>query len=436
MDRGKKAFALTVVLSLLSAALSARQNTTVSGRVTSSFYTFERSDTVDTRSLHVRGYQSVFFDVRKKSVLFRTYAQVDNDFAARINGDARLRLYSFYLQWRPEPQDKATLQLGRVPVFGGVGAGTIDGAVLALRPWPRLRMKAFAGTLAPERLRAGLIGEKENNFLLGGELGLSPAKSLRINFSYFNKNQSRPGYRTLRSDSVGTVFTQFIEPQAQAFEFAGIDLSWQPRRSQSFYARTDFDMESRTVSRLEFSGRSRLGPRLTVSAAYTFRSPRLPWNSIFSVFNVEDNQELEAGLYYRPSRALRLFVNSALIVYRGDNSVRFSGGISGRFGSFNYVHRSGYAGELNGVNAAFYYPTLNGELLPSLMISWAAYELDRDDHELQNLLSAVLGLRYSPRRLFSLDTQIHLLSNRYYAVDSRFLLRLQYWFTGNSAKND
>jgi len=185
---------------------------------------------------------------------------------------------------------------------------------------------------------------------------------------------------------------------------------------------------------VEFSARSRLAGRWTLSGAYTFRSPRLPWNSIFSVFNVEDNQELEAGVHYRHSRGMRFYVNSALVLYNDASSIRFSAGSSTRFGSLNYVHRSGYAGLLNGVNAALYYPMRRGELLPSLMLSWAAYKLDSDAAEMNNLLSAALGLRYSPRRLFSIDSQLQLLSNTYYKIDSRFLFRLQYWFANTTGR--
>ncbi len=433
MYRCKTAFVMTLCCGLLPALLFAQQNTRVSGRLTSSFYTFQRSDTVDSASLHVRGYQSVLFDVRGHSFLFRSYAQVDNDFATRIDGDARVRLYSFYLQWQGILKT-GQVQLGRVPVFGGIGAGTIDGAVLSLRHGTWLRLKAFGGSLTPERLQAELIANRGDNFLLGGELGFSPVQTLHVNMSYFNKNQTRPGYRTLRADSIGSVFTQFIEPQTQAFEFASIDMSWQPLAGRSFYARTDFDVESQSFSRVEFSARSRIAGRWTLSGAYTFRSPRLPWNSIFSVFNVEDNRELQAGVHYRHSRGMRFFVNSALVLYNDANSVRFTAGSSTRFGSLNYVHRSGYAGLLNGVNAALYYPMHRGELLPSLMLSWAAYKLDSDASEMNNLLSAALGLRYSPRRLFSIDSQLQLLSNTYYKIDSRFLFRLQYWFANTTGR--
>ncbi|MDZ7292132.1 MAG: hypothetical protein ONB44_19840 [candidate division KSB1 bacterium] len=71
---------------------------TFSGRVTSSFYAFEGSDSTTLTSGHARGYQAFQFDLGGSNVVFRTYGQLDNDFNTRLAGDGKVRIYNFYLE--------------------------------------------------------------------------------------------------------------------------------------------------------------------------------------------------------------------------------------------------------------------------------------------------------------------------------------------------
>jgi hypothetical protein len=399
---------------------------TFSGRVTSSFYAFERSDSINVTSGHARGYQAFQFDLGTSNVVFRTYGQLDNDFNTRLAGDGKVRMYNLYLEWKNIAQ-RAEIKVGRQPIFGGVAVGTVDGAQIKVKAARWLRLKGFGGGLLPTDQRLQLIDDFDKNYMLGGQAVLTPNSDLNISLSYFNKRQLRPGYNARRADSIGNVFTLFVEPSNRAFELASIDASWNVKRT-SLYGRTDYDLLGDQLTRAEASIRSEASAKLVLNGSYTFRSPRLPWNSIFAAFNVEDNHEVEGGFYYRYKPWLRLYGNAAGIFYSNDESLRFTLGWDCNYGGLNYVHRSGYAGRLDGVNASVYYPLRQGRVMPSAQLSWASYKLDSEASDRQSLFSGAAGLLVRPWNVLTIDGQLQFLHNRYYSNDVRFLLRLQYWF--------
>jgi hypothetical protein len=420
--RLKFLFAL-LLLMLISPRLPAQ---TFSGRVTSAFYAFERSDTVNATSTHARGYQSFQFDFGNENLAFHTFGQFDNDFSTRLAGDGKVRMYNFHLEWKNIAR-RADVKLGRQPVFAGAGVGTIDGAQLKLRAAKWLRLKGFGGSLLPADQRFQVIANRDNNYMVGGQAVIAPNAELNVGLSYFNKHQLRSGYYALRADSIGNVFTLFVEPADRAFEYTSLDASWNVKRT-SFYGRSDYDMLGDQLTRAEFSVRSEVSPNIVLNGSYTFRSPRLPWNSIFSAFDIEDNHEVDGGFYYRYKPSLRFYGNAAGIFYSHDESLRLTVGAECNYGSLSAVHRSGYAGNLNGLNASLYYPTQEGKVLPNAQLSWASYKLAADASDRESLFSGAAGLLIRPWNVLTIDSQLQYLHNRFYSNDARFLVRLQYWF--------
>ncbi|MDZ7292129.1 MAG: hypothetical protein ONB44_19825 [candidate division KSB1 bacterium] len=399
---------------------------TFSGRLTSSFYAFERSETANLTSSHARGYQSFQFDYGTNNLIFHTFGQLDNDFNTRLAGDAKVRMYNFHLAWKNIAR-RAEIRLGRQPIFAGVAAGTIDGAQVKVRVTNWLRLKSFGGSLMPTNQRLKIIEDSGKNYMAGGQALIAPKSNLNISLSYFNKHQQRPGYEAERADSIGNVFTLFVEPSDRAYEYASVDASWEVKRT-SLYGRSDYDLLGDQLTRAEFSVRSEVSSNLVLSGNYIFRSPRLPWNSIFSAFNVEDNHEVEGGIYYRYKPSLRFYGNLAGIFYSGDNSRRLTLGFDLNHAGLSFVRRCGYAGDLNGINASFYYPLRQGTVMPSAQLSWASYKLDTNETSRQSLFSGAAGLLVRPWEVLTIDSQLQYLHNRFYSNDVRFLVRLQYWF--------
>ncbi|RMD99946.1 MAG: hypothetical protein D6814_04620, partial [Calditrichaeota bacterium] len=223
-----------------------------SGRTITSFYAYQRNDTLNADSQHSRGYQGFQFNLRQKRFTLTTYGQVDYDFSTPLESDPKLRLFNFYLQWRQIAQ-MAELKLGRMPIFAGVGVGTIDGAQLKIRLGKWGYLKAFGGGLIPVHQKVKLIDDFSDNYMAGGQFRVFPAQGLNVSFSYLNKRQHRASYYAERADSVGNVFTQFVEPSNTAFEFAALDASWLVNPVTSLYARGDFDEKEKKFTRLEFS---------------------------------------------------------------------------------------------------------------------------------------------------------------------------------------
>lgn len=400
---------------------------TFSGRFTSAFYAYERSDSANLSQSLARGYQTFQIDFAAKNFLVRSFGQLDRDFSTPLAGDGKARLYNFYLEWKNLAQH-ADVQLGRQPIFAGAGVGTIDGAQLKIRASRQLRLKIFAGGLLPRDQRAKVIDDIDKNYMAGGQVTWTPNADFNLGVSFYDKKQLRVGYEALRADSIGNVFTQFIEPNDLAYRIGAFDASWYANAKTSFYARSDYDFHAEQITRAEFSARSNVSSALVLTGNYIFRSPRLPQNSLFSLFNVEDNHELEAGFYYQHQPALRFYGNAAGIFYEGDESFRFTVGTDLKYGGVSFVQRTGYAGDLHGVNAALYYPTRTGVVLPSLQLSWASYKLDAAQTERETLYSGAAGLLVRPWKKLTLDSQLQLLNNRYYSHDVRFLFRMQYWF--------
>lgn len=406
---------------------SGAQAQTFSGRLTSSFYTFERSDTIGTSSTQARGYQTFQFDLKNRNFLFRSFGQLENDISTQLAGDGKVRMYNLYLQWR-DNQRRAEINFGRQSVFGGIAVGTIDGAQLKYKVASWLRLKAFGGGLLPADQRLKLVDDLGDNFMAGGQALIYPTSDLKISISYFNKQQTRASYQALRADSVGNVITQLIEPDDQAFQFASLDARWAVQNQTTLYARSDFDMYGDKFTRAEFAARSTISQNLSLNATYTFRSPRLPRNSIFSLFNVENNHEIEGGVYYRTANNIGFYGNVAGIFYDEENSLRGTVGVDLGYGGINFVRRGGYAGSLNGLNGSLYYPMYDNKIMPNLMLSWASYKLDADADESESLLSSAFGLLVRPHQMVTIDGQLQVLNNRYYSNDVRFLMRLQYVF--------
>jgi hypothetical protein len=400
---------------------------TFSGRLTSSFYVYERSDSTDVASTYARGYQAFQFYLAQGNVSLNSYGQIDGDFSSPLAGDAKFRLYNLYLEWK-NIGGRGAVKVGRQPIFAGVAVGTVDGAEIKVQAARWLRIKVFAGGLLPPHQDVDLIDNLDQNYMAGGQLAFVPVADARINLSYLNKRQRREGFTTQRSDSVGNVFDYFIHPSDRALQLTSVDAVWDVLSNTSLNGRGDYDLYGNQLTRAEIAVRSTVSPKFTLNGGYTYRSPRLPWNSIFSVFNIQDNHELEGTVYYRHNPSLRFYGEAAGIFYTSDESYRGTLGVETDHLNANYVHRGGYAGNLDGLNASFYYSMRKGSLMPMAQLSWASYKTDSDQSNRESLFSGVARLTVRPKREFTFDGEIQLINNPYYSSDVRFLFRFQYWF--------
>jgi hypothetical protein len=104
----------------------------VSGRVSASVYGLEKYDTVNVSNTVARGIQTLQLNIAQGDISFQTYltGAIDADQSFGTSGEIRAR--NLFLQWKNVAKG-LDMNLGRIPVFAGVGVGTVDGALLRTR---------------------------------------------------------------------------------------------------------------------------------------------------------------------------------------------------------------------------------------------------------------------------------------------------------------
>jgi hypothetical protein len=418
--------ATLVAIAPLLAAITPAAAQTVSGRLTTSVYVYERSDSAHASSDQAHLYQGLLFSLKQSALTLHAYGQVDGDVSNSLAGDGKFRMFQLYLDW--QPAGTAQIKIGRQAVFAGAGVGTVDGVGARVRPLPWLGVKAFAGGLVPANQRFAIADDLSSHHAWGGQIQLTPDPSLRGSLSYARKRQDRATYSTVRSDSLGNLFTQEIDGSDRAYELASADVGWSLTPRTDLYGRADLDVYSLEPSRAEVSARSNVTPRIVLTGAYTFRSPRMPWNSIFAVFNTEDNHEIEGDVSYRVLPLLRVYAEAGGILYSGDQSFRSTLGVDMGYAGLSWLHRSGFGGDLEGLNASLYRPLEHGRITPNLQISWASYRAEPGSGNQSSLFSGAAGVLVEPVKGISVDSEVQVLHNPHYDDDVRFLFRLQYWF--------
>jgi len=115
----------------------------ISGRTTTSFYSWEgRNEAFETR-MYARFYETVQLSVNDNRFAFTSNLSASKDFGATIPTDPELRVSALSLKLK-RVGGVADLTAGRQFVFAGVGNGLIDGAMVSARLWrDRIGVAAF-----------------------------------------------------------------------------------------------------------------------------------------------------------------------------------------------------------------------------------------------------------------------------------------------------
>ena len=163
---------------------------------------------------------------------------------------------------------------------------------------------------------------------------------------------------------------------------------------------------------------------------YNYREPRIRYNSIFSVFDYGNTQEIEFGGDYRIDQNFTVIGKFGYVTYKDENSSRLGLGLATGYGTINYRKTFGYAGEMDALSLYSAYTFLDGLLTPSLGISFTNYKLSKDG-EVNDLTALFAGVNFRPYRMLSFDVQAQYMNNKIYKNDLRFLFKLNYWFNLN-----
>jgi hypothetical protein len=398
-----------------------------SGRLVTSFYSWEQFDTVGSSSTYMRAFQIAQLSYKSGNFSVHTYLQGAMNLSNSFGDLGRVRAYNLYARWA-NIGEVLDIDVGRQAVYAGVGNGTIDGVLLRAKFLQnKLRVIGYWGATVDPRFTK-VQKNWHDNRAVGGQIITTAVRGLRLGLSYMNTNRERSPYATLRArDTTFEAYPYAISNDSRAFEFISGDAYYNYDRVFSLYGRYDYDMQFSKTSRAQGGARVNVTRALTLTGDYIYRSPRISYNSIFSAFVDNSVSELEGGVEYGFTRLIRGFARYARVSYTDAESNRWTVGVNNGYGSISYSGSDGYAGELQSVNLTGSYPVMENKLVPTLGFNFASYRLSAEDDR-NDALSVLLGLIVRPTRNLWFDGQAQWLTNRLYSGDLRLQLKLTYVF--------
>ncbi len=421
-----KKIILLFSLTLIAQSFIFPQN--INGRLTSSVYSFERFSDQNNSYNYIRAHELINLNFNRENFSLRTYFNFESDLSKDLKTDPRFRVYNFFIEGR-DVFDVLNFRLGRQPIIGGVVGGLFDGASAAIS-YKEIKLSGYYGGNVPAYQKFITTDDWENDFIAGGKISTTALKNFKVALSYTNKNFKPQEFNALRLDEDLNPITVLIRSKSNQYQYASAEVSYEMKNIFSIDTRYDYDMNYEKTSKFEVYGNYEQIKNLRLNAYFNYREPRVRYNSIFSVFDYGNTQEIEAGGDYSFSNNLTLSGKFGYVKYKDENSQRATVGLSTKFGTLSYRKGMGYAGELDAVSAYSAYSFLNGFITPSIGVSYTSYKLSKDA-EKNNLMTVLAGCNVRPFRSLSFDLQGQFMNNKIYKNDYRFLFKINYWFNTN-----
>ncbi|MDR3610185.1 MAG: hypothetical protein P4L27_06450 [Ignavibacteriaceae bacterium] len=388
----------------------------------------ERFDTVNASNQYLRAYELLSLNINQDKFSLRTYLDFEGDLSAGdANEASRVRLYNLYLEGR-DLFDVATIKLGRQPIFNSIEGGVYDGANVDLK-FNRFRISGYYGGDVPSYQKVA-FNDWKNNYVTGGKLITNAIDNFQVSLSYVNKNFKPEDYYALRLDPENNPINVLITHNSNQFSFGSAEVFYDLKNTAAIEARYDYDFNFEKTSKFEFNADYLQIDNLKLNVYYNYRDPRINYNSIFSVFNYGNTQEIEVGGDYTLNKEITLTGKVGDVIYQDDNSQRITLGVSTTYGTLTYLKNLGYAGEMDGLSLYTAHSFWDGILTPSAGISFTAYKLSPDD-AVNDLASVLAGVNVRPYRALSFDLQGQYMDNKIYKNDFRFFFKINYWFNTN-----
>jgi hypothetical protein len=353
---------------------------------------------------------------------------VENNFSEDFYTDTRVRFYNLYLEAR-SLFDLATIKIGRQPQFNSVVGGIFDGANLELKK-DKYKLSGFYGYNTPAYQKLELTDQRENDYIAGGKFTTVVIPNIRIALSYVHKNFRKQDYFASRLDEDLNPIQVEIRNKSNKYRYGSAEVSYRMQNVLYVDTRYDYDFNFEQTSKFEINGRYEEFENIGINVYYNYRAPKIRYNSIFSVFDYGNSQEIEVGGDYKVNNDFTVIGKFANVKYEDENSQRLTAGLNSSWGSFHYRKGFGYAGELDAVSLYSAYSLYEGLFTPSLGVSYTSYKLS-EDSEKNSLTSILAGLNFRPFNVLSFDLQGQYMNNKIYKDDYRFFFKLNYWFNEN-----
>jgi hypothetical protein len=395
------------------------QGATLSGRLTSSAYSWQAREAGGTDARHLRLYQVAMLNMGQvggQGLSLHTHLQFSGDVLDELNGREHYRIYSAYAKWAQKGWD---VRFGRQRIYGGVGFGTIDGGRASVRATDWLQVVAYAGMLTPLVPDEG-IGTWDEGHLWGGQVMVDVQKTY-LTVSYAERSREPLAYL-----GAGRYSLVLINNNGTQFRRLGVDArhDWD---KGSLYGRVDVDADAWEVQELEVTGEAHLSDVLSVAAEFEHRKPSLYLNSILSVFEVQDNQEVEVRATYKVNDQAKVLVRGTRSFFDGDSAWHLGGGLIVGPAYLGYTRHMGYSGDNDSFTASIQH-MMNEMWTVHANGSVASYRLYDTQVSRDRAWTGSVGARCQVQKTLSLDVEAQVLHNTYYNRDARVFVRGSYWF--------
>jgi len=418
----KKLFILFILsVSFITSVYSQK----LTGNISSSIYSFERFSSPGNSEKSVRLFQLLNLNFSKNDFTVKTYLNLENDFSQNLVTDPRLRLYNFYVEGR-NIFDIVTLRLGRQPLFNSLAGGIFDGINIGVKT-NIISIKGYYGANVPAYQKFEVVSNWSDNFILGGKISTDYLTNTNISISYINKNFKPQDYVATRLDLNLNPIQVLISNKSNQYQYAQTEINYNLPNVFTLNTRYDYDLNFSKTSRFQIDGEYTELKDFTFRMYYNYRAPNLRYNSIFSVFDYGNTNEIEGGIDYKINDKFTLSGLYGVVNYKDDKSQRFTLGLISNLGTISYRKSTGYAGELDALSFYSAYSFLEGKLTPSIGISYTNYKLSENSSK-NNLTTILTGINFRPEPRLSFDLQLQYLNSEIYKNDSRFYFRVNYWF--------
>lgn len=396
------------------------------GRLSSSFYTFERFETPGKSTTYMRGYQQLQLNIIEKQFSLHTSLNLENGYSSALDSDPRLRFYNLYFEGK-NLFNMATIKVGRQPVFKGIASGIFDGASLKVK-YSDYSLETYYGGAVPAYQKLEIADNwSDNGIFVAGLSGLF-FDQLKISAGYISKKFAVMDYFATRLDEQFNPVTFLIRKNSGNYQYLYGDFNYQPSGTElNVNGSYEYDMNLFETGKADISIEYEAIDDFTVLAYGLYREPRVNYNSIFSVFDYGNMMEGELGLMYELNENFTFTGKFGMVEYKDENSSRFQLMANTKYGSLGYRAGTGYSGELSSLFLNLGYTFMEGFVTPTAAVAFTSYKLSKDDAE--NTLTTILaGCNVRPWKAFSFDIQGQYMDNKIYKNDMRLLLKLNYWF--------
>lgn len=374
---------------------------TFHGRLTTSFYAWERVPTDSTEAQYLRAYQLGIFHLdglADPRFSLHTYVRAHGDLGEEVNDLADYRIFNLYGQWKDSARGYE-LRGGRMRVYAGVGNVPIDGGFGSYKFRDLARLEGYVGVQVPFAGDAEIASWDDRAY--GGRLTFDRLQRLKLALSFARRNRAPLAY-----DEPGIYTGRRLELPAEQEELYGADLSWRFRPGATLYHRLELDATQR---RLKWgSGVLALAPPKspwTFDLEFFHRAPSIYGNSLLSVFDAGDYDEVSGRGGYRVTPNVRVFGHVAATFFDGGDSQRLAIGVERGRASVSYQRRMNFGGELDGVTGSYHHALREWITLRAQGgVSSFRFVDDQEDRNISGVVG--VGAELQPRRDLAFDLEV------------------------------